>query len=123
MFSRKILYNLHIVQSINFSLGEIGHPVAHYGSMSPLEQDAKSAAEVGDSLTLKLSGVPGHHTSKLFHLPLSTWVPATQGFCHQEEEGDPLLPTVLFSSPELTVMGKVERVTRLRGCPHHCGVI
>ena len=110
-------------QKLFFLKPPIGHPVAHYGSMSPLEQDAKSAAEVGDSLTLKLSGVPGHHTSKLFHLPLSTWVPATQGFCHQEEEGDPLLPTVLFSSPELTVMGKVERVTRLRGCPHHCGVI
>ena len=91
--------------------------------MSPLEQDAKSAAEVGDSLTLKLSGVPGHHTSKLFHLPLSTWVPATQGFCHQGEEGDPLLPTVLFSSPELAVMGKVEGMTGLRDCPHHCGVI
>ena len=37
---------------------------------------------------------------------------------HQREEGNPLLPTVLFSSPELAVMGKVEGMTGLRGCPH-----
>ena len=42
---------------------------------------------------------------------------------HQREEGNPLLPTVLFSSPELAVMGKVEGMTGLRGCPHHCGVL
>ena len=57
-------------------------------------------------------------TAKLPHLPLRAWMPATQGLCHQGEEGDPLLPTVLFSSPELAVMGKVEGMTGLRGCPH-----
>ena len=46
-----------------------------------------------------------------------------KGLCHQGEEGAPLLPTVLFSSPELAVMGKVEGMTGLRGCPHHCGVL
>ena len=90
------------------------------GSISPLEQDAKSAPEVGDGFPLQLPGVPGQHTAKLPHLPLRAWMSATQGLCHQGEEGDPLLPTVLFSSPELTVMGKVEGMAGLRGCPHHC---
>ena len=45
-----------LLQSINFSLGEIGHPVAQYGSISPLEQDAKSAPEVGDGFPLQLPG-------------------------------------------------------------------
>ena len=60
------------LKSVNFSLGEIGHPVAQYGSISPLEQDAKSAPEVGDGLPLQLPGVPGQRTPKLLHLPLRT---------------------------------------------------
>ena len=32
---------------IYFCLGEVGHPVAQYCSISPLKQDAKSAPEVG----------------------------------------------------------------------------
>ena len=55
------------VDSLNpiyFCLGEIWHPVAQYSSISPLEQDAKSAPEVGDGLPLQLPGVPGQGTSK-----------------------------------------------------------
>ena len=44
---------------IYFCLGEVGHPVAQYCSISPLKQDAKSAPEVGDGLPLQLPGVPG----------------------------------------------------------------
>ena len=67
---------------IYFCLGEVGHPVAQYCSISPLKQDAKSAPEVGDGLPLQLPGVPGQRTPKLVYLPLRTWMPAAQGFRH-----------------------------------------
>ena len=40
------------------------------------------------------------------HLPLRAWVPTTQWLCHQGVESDPVLPTVLFSSPKLWMLEK-----------------
>jgi len=81
-------YNLNI--SINFCIGKVGHPVAHDGSIPPLEQDAKSPPEVSDGFPLKLPHVPRQCTPQLLHLLLCTLVPAAKGFCYKGEEGSPL---------------------------------
>ena len=52
------LKNITLLESINLSIGEGGHPVAQNCSIPPLEQDAKSSPEVGDGFPLQLTSVP-----------------------------------------------------------------
>ena len=78
----KVLVHIDLLNPINFSWGEIGHPVAQNCSVPPLEQDAKSTPEVGNSLPLKLPRVPSQRAAQLLHLLLCAWVPATQRLSH-----------------------------------------
>ena len=86
----------HLFNAVNGWMGGCGHPVPQQSSIPPLEEHSQSSPEMGSSLSIWLTGVPGQCRGNLLHFPLCYLVPTPKGLCGEGEEGNPLLPAELI---------------------------
>ena len=104
-------------------MGGCRHPVPQQSSIPPLEEHSQSSPEMGSSLSIWLTGVPGQCRGNLLHFPLCYLVPTPKGLCGEGEEGNPLLPAGLCCSRHFSLIGESQGVTGSRSSSYHCCIL